>query len=442
MSFSNKKPIRNSSYQFERLSASQGSVNNFSLPQYASSPPPKSSSSSGSFRSSLSSDINLRLFTYDNSPFANVSLLDSIDDRKPFIEDFSSDDGISFKRRTYWFGLAFLILVVILYIAASTASIAVIKFINNDEKIYLPVFTALLHKAMWPVHLIIFGVYAFKSKTYSKPSIADIGKYLVLGFLSGAVDIFGMYGLNKLQGSTYTILRSGDLVFSLLLSQIVLRKRFTIFHYIAGLLILAAVIINGVTCVLGDSSSLVPLICTLVGCLFESINTILSDRLLKNTSRRRMARKESNYLLITEGAFFINFFAFLFLLIPVFATREFTQYEDDIRNFHYFHLKTWAFSLVIASVALSRFAVRITKYWIVEKRSAFTFSVLKPVRRVLSAILLIFFFSEGFTWPKLAGMGLTLLAFGIYLMASKWVSQRQKELRSDVVQRQPSPADT
>jgi len=207
--------------------------------------------------------------------------------------------------------------------------------------------------------------------------------------------------------------------------------------------VVVGVSINATNAVL--KQSLVGMICTLVGCIFEAANTVASDKLLKTPKHVR-----SKFLQVTEYALYVNLFSLSLLVIPLLVTKEYNSYGEAFSQLQSMEWLgppwniggRWTFVLVAMGISSSRFVVRITKYWIVQKRSAFTFSILKPVRRVFTIIFLIFLFAEGITWMKIVGMVLGILGFCSYIFGSRRISAQQSALKKEIVSAQQTPSDS
>jgi len=306
---------------------------------------------------------------------------------------------------------------IVLYLVTSTAAVVIVKFMNYNGDFVYPVFSALLTRSSWVLNLLLL-LYAWWSvRKIHLPDFSLIKAYAFLGAITTLSDLFNSWGMNYLSGSTYALLNSSDVIFNIILGRIFLKKQFIWLHYLSVFFVLASVCVTGIPDL--KNAQLFGVISTILGGVMLAIEAVCSDKLLKDKGRK------DKFLQLAEHSFFVSVYGFVGLGIPVLATGEYKQWTAALYNIERIH---WVGLFVFSCLAItvSRFFVTTTKYYIIEKRSAFTFSLLKPMRRVCTIIFAVIAFSEPFNWMIGVGMVLAVVGFTCHVYAGYRIAKQQQ----------------
>ena len=340
---------------------------------------------------------------------------------------------------------------IVVYQIFASANVILIKLMNYRWHVVEPVFTALLQKSgfLFSGVLVTGMVYigGYRRSTMTRRLLA---RYMLLGLIGAAMSWATSIGMNVLSGTTYALLKASDLIFNVAMSKLFLKKIFTAWHMNAVFLVLVGVSLSAFQSLRDDKgsekdpdgdddalpfSTTVGVLATVLGALLDAGNTVLADKLLKGDTKPTPERcvswkdgsklKHVDFFIITEYGCYISIFSCLWLIVPLFVMGEPEKYHDSIGRLQGDAL--FLFILTSVFVSLSRLFVRVAKYQIVLLRSAFTFAVVKPTRRVLTILALIVCFGNE-TVGLLDGLGLasSMLGFASYIQGSRVLSARKK----------------
>ena len=126
----------------------------------------------------------------------------------------------------------------VLYAITSAAEIVAIKSLNyNSVPVALPAYTALLSNQVWLFMLPVYWYQYTSRKTLKK---TFWGQYVATGILLFGITMLRHISLNSMPGSVFAILISTSILFTIVLSKLVLGKQFTYWHMGAAVFCLAS----------------------------------------------------------------------------------------------------------------------------------------------------------------------------------------------------------
>ena len=126
----------------------------------------------------------------------------------------------------------------VLYAISLAAEIVAIKSLNyNSVPVILPAYTALLSNQVWLFMLPVYW-YQYASRKVLKKTFW--GQYVATGTLSFGIIMLRHISLNSMPGSVFAILMSTSILFTMILSKLVLHRKFTYWHIGAAVFCLAS----------------------------------------------------------------------------------------------------------------------------------------------------------------------------------------------------------
>ncbi|KAK3281757.1 hypothetical protein CYMTET_10467 [Cymbomonas tetramitiformis] len=134
-----------------------------------------------------------------------------------------------------------LLVYVVGYVLAAASEIWAIKEINYNFYAQVPTLSAMMLNSYWPIQALIY----WRVRQTQEPPERDgfpWYAYTVLGFSAGSVSTLRSIGINELDGVIYVICSNTEVIFSAVLSVLVLKKRLNVYQISAVLLVLGAVI--------------------------------------------------------------------------------------------------------------------------------------------------------------------------------------------------------
>eukprot|EP00768_Dysnectes_brevis_P002532 gnl/Dysnectes_brevis/1896_a2178_2192.p1 GENE.gnl/Dysnectes_brevis/1896_a2178_2192~~gnl/Dysnectes_brevis/1896_a2178_2192.p1 ORF type:complete len:360 (+),score=105.44 gnl/Dysnectes_brevis/1896_a2178_2192:27-1082(+) len=289
-----------------------------------------------------------------------------------------------------------------------------VKYNDNVLDISYPWLSAVFLTGGWPVNIFTLAYGRWQEGTYKKPDfrVPDILKrmfrrYTFLGILDGIHIALLSVGLNALPGSVYMILKSSSLPFNLILSRIMIGKKFTTFNVLAVCLVTVGICIigfepdeNGVALMSSDTT--IPFICSLTSAFIDALQTCFAQILFEDA---RIPKSERSFESTAETAFYNGFVSFCLVLPIPWISGEYKTW--DIEDNLY-----WIVSI---GVALSKQLGYLFKFGTTSLSSALLVGVVDMVRRLVVILLCIWLYDESWTVYKLWSIICVFAGFSVYV---------------------------
>lgn len=134
-----------------------------------------------------------------------------------------------------------LLVFIVGYVFAAASEIWAIKEVNYNFLAQVPTLSAMMLNSYWPIQALI---YWRVRQTHAPPERDGFPwcAYAILGLSAGSVSTLRSVGINGLDGVIYVICSNTEVVFSAVLSVLVLKKGLNAYQISAVLLVLGAVI--------------------------------------------------------------------------------------------------------------------------------------------------------------------------------------------------------
>ena len=348
--------------------------------------------------------------------------------------------------------LGVLVVLAGLYCLASASEVLLVKGLNQ-QTVEFPVLTSALLNGYWPLQLAMYFLLLCRADDPRYLTWPILRGYLVVGFIATGVSLLRCYGLNGLPGSTYVVISCSDIIFNTLLSRLLLKKKFSVYHYAAvgitvfGILLLALSADSPHPAAAAAASApreALPapppavgrgaaIAAALASALLSAINSVLGEFLLSKD-------KANPLLAVSEVSFFNAFVPSLCLPFAMFQTGEVWLYHDK-----YSELAAhddWAGGAANGSdvvgivawlalgLALSKMIDRICKFYIISLSGAFFFAILDTFRRMATGLIAVYAFGEAFDISKLLALALTCVAIGVYSLGNLREAQKKSAAAS------------
>ena len=113
---------------------------------------------------------------------------------------------------------------------------------KSDYGLEVPFLTSTILMASSFVNLPAYIHYLHKGKLKAKSCLDIVKRYGVLGCIDGTQSILATYSFLNLEGSAYILIKCSSIVFSFLLSKLVLKKETNVHHYISVFGIIVAIV--------------------------------------------------------------------------------------------------------------------------------------------------------------------------------------------------------
>ena len=344
------------------------------------------------------------------------------------------------------------------YVIASLGGVAMVKYLNYHDwpgicwtSSWLVV--ALLSRATWllawPVlawqlrHVASDNVYGICTATIHRVTFVQLRIYLWVAVGLSIVEALNAISLTVLPGSLYALIKGTDVAWSMILSYLVLKKRYTAAQVGAVL-----VIFTGIAMVVGLGQSVVApahqdtttqalkaahlpnlamaIFLCLLGAFCNALLSVITEAALKETLRaeqhRQQQEQQSKLLLSNEYAMWTSFLSFCLLGCFSAVTGDLSRLFSQIKGKSCAHVDndggeivdgtseaipplptTLFLILCLVSITISRFAERLCKHWICVRDSAMTFSIVQAARRLSGVFVFAALFAEAFTPSMLVG---------------------------------------
>jgi drug/metabolite transporter (DMT)-like permease len=176
------------------------------------------------------------------------------------------------------------------YTFAAAGEYWIIDWLNYLFNIRLPIFSAMLQNASWPVQLVLYKLQKDKFNAKYKPrtiTLAMYQSYFILGLLNTVVSISRTIGLTTLPPTLYVIIANTEIVFEALMSATVLHRKPNFLQVLSIVFVITGVMIalyDPVSHRYGayqnvSSHNLSLGVClSLLSRFVSSLNTILADK--------------------------------------------------------------------------------------------------------------------------------------------------------------------
>ena len=126
----------------------------------------------------------------------------------------------------------------LLYAVSSAGETVAIKSLNyNSVPLQIPTYTAFISNQMWIFMLPVY-IYQYKERKSLKKQYWT--QYILMGCLIFAITMMRHISINLMPGSVFSLLISTSILFTILLSKLILHKTFTIWHMGAVVFCLAS----------------------------------------------------------------------------------------------------------------------------------------------------------------------------------------------------------
>eukprot|EP00977_Amphora_coffeiformis_P004643 scaffold1000_cov166-Amphora_coffeaeformis.AAC.33 len=359
-----------------------------------------------------------------------------------------------------------LVVAIIAYFVTSLGGVAIVKFLNYHFCFSSWLILALLSRAAW-LFAVPLAVYLRGRERNGGPSSCclpimsakQLQIYVVVALGLSLVEVLNTMSMTVLPGSLYALIKGTDVVWSMILSRLVLHKSYSWYQVLAVIVIvvgIGAVVMKppktteshyeatekAMQAAHVANSSMAAAMC-LLGAFCNSLLSVITEATLKDTLRaeheRMLSQTEdqqqpSKLVLSNEYAMWTSFFSFLLLIGTAVITGQFsgglgtTNFEQLSCSDNYMaHTPAsdsnsraqWILLILsLTFVTLSRFAERLIKHWICVRDSAMTFSIVQAARRLLGVFVLAALFGEAFPGSMVAGSILAGMGFALHTWAT------------------------
>ena len=304
----------------------------------------------------------------------------------------------------------------ILYAVTSAAEIVAIKSLNyNSVPIKLPTYTALLSNQVWlfmiPIYWYQYSIRKTLKKTYWI-------QYIATGSLLFGITMLRHISLNSMPGSVFAILISTSILFTILLSILGLKKKFTYLHLGAAVFCLASAFSIGIAAFFGEEDS--------VGVNYKvGISSAIFAAFLlglMNVSQEFMQTSWDDYdIRVVEMTLFSSLIASVFIVAYGIFSKEVTEWAPTLQTATQ---ATEGLILVICvSIALPiiKLLVRNTKYATIKNSNAFFVEFAQSSGSLLGSLANILVFQEPWGIGYIAAILLMAISFGLYAQTKRQV---------------------
>jgi len=305
----------------------------------------------------------------------------------------------------------------ILYAVSSAAEIVAIKSLNyNSVPLVLPAYTALLSNQVWLFMLPIYW-YQYKSRNILKKTFW--GQYLAAGVLLFSLTILRHISLNSMPGSVFAILISTSILFTILLSSVVLGKKFTYWHLGAAVFCLASAFSIAFIALFTNQEDS-------AGVNYKvGIPTAISAAFLlgvMNVSQEYMQSSWDDYdIRVVEMTLFSSLVATALIVVYATFTKEVTEWSPALSAAT--QEKEGLILVLGVSLALPiiKLLVRNTKYATIKNSNAFFVEFAQSAGSLLGSLANILVFAEPWGVGYIAAIILMAISFILYAQTKRQV---------------------
>lgn len=298
----------------------------------------------------------------------------------------------------------------ILYAVSSAAEIVAIKSLNyNTVPLILPAYTALLSNQVW---LFILPVYWYQYKSRKALKKTYWWQYLVTGVLLFSLTMLRHISINIIPGSVFAILISTSILFTILLSKLLLGKKFTYWHLGAAVFCLASAF-SIAFIALFTSQEEIAGVNYKVGIPTAIIAAFLLG--VMNVSQEYMQSSWDDYdIRVVEMTLFSSLTASVLIVVYGTFSKEVAEWSPALTAAT--QSNEGLILVVGVSIALPiiKLLVRNTKYATIKNSNAFFVEFAQSSGSLLSSLANILVFQEPWGVGYIAAIILMAISFGLY----------------------------
>jgi drug/metabolite transporter (DMT)-like permease len=138
----------------------------------------------------------------------------------------------------------------LLYAVSSAGETVAIKSLNyNSVPLQIPTYTAFISNQMW---ILMLPVYFYQYKERKSLKKQYWTQYILMGCLIFAITMLRHISINSMPGSVFSLLISTSILFTIVLSKLILGKTFTYWHIGAAVFCLASAFSIGFSALFTD----------------------------------------------------------------------------------------------------------------------------------------------------------------------------------------------
>ena len=316
----------------------------------------------------------------------------------------------------------------LLYAFSSAGETLAVKALNYaPEPLYLPVYTALLSNQMWvfmvPVYLLMSGPKEARRHT----TLIYALHYTGFGILTFVITILRNISVNAIPGSVFTLLISTSILFNILLSWIVLKRKFNNWHLGAALTCLASALSIGITALFTNQEEGTynfPL------GIFTGIAGAAAIAVMNVAQEYAQPLWDNLNLRLVEMTLVSSLVASLLVAVYGLLIGEVFEWSTALRRSGDGLLLLVCVSIILPVLKL---LVRNTKYSIINHTSAFFFEFIQAAAALLGSLANVIIFGEPWGLGYVAALLLLALSFGMYSkakLAAKSTPNKSTETKS------------
>jgi len=297
----------------------------------------------------------------------------------------------------------------LLYIVSSTSETLAVKALNYaDPPLVLPVYTAFLSNQLWlfiaPFYIQM--LYERKGVVRPKQKTNYVNQYITMGVLTFIIALLRNLGVNSIPGSVFSLLISTSILFTIVLSSLWLKNKFTIWHVNAALFCMASAFTVGAS-ELATNKETIGVCSTLGAAFFISFTGVWQESIQPTWDEYSFRLAEINIV--------ASLIASVMLLIFGVITEEIGEWRGDIAATY---MKNQALVICISmALPILKLLVRNSKYSIINVSSAFFFEFVQSSSSLLGSIANILIFREAWSYGYIAAFGLLAISFALYAKA-------------------------
>lgn len=256
--------------------------------------------------------------------------------------------------------------------------------------------------------------------------------YGIMGIVVYFVTLFRNVGVSNLPGSVFSVIIAASIVWNLMLSRVILRRRFNLWHYAAGAAGIGAVILVGMSRYMNGGSSgggpsagtpkgnwLLGVSSAVAASFCIALMSVLSSRITSKWPHHRQLR-------ITEMTIASTAIAEVLLVPTAWILGEAPKWGPQLTaawNNPHTRAVLLGVSLVLP---IGKIAVRSSKYATISHSSAYLFEFVQACAGIAASVAQFAIFDEPAHWSIVAALGLLLMAFAAYIRA-QYMQERAKE---------------
>lgn len=276
--------------------------------------------------------------------------------------------------------------------------------------------------------------------------------YAVIALGLSAVEVCNVFSMIVLPASWYALMKGSDVAFSLILSRMLLHKRFPWEQNVAAACLflgVAVAVAFGVpitssheeaaqaaskrTHISRNTAAWLSLLAAFLGSLMTVVADGFLKKRLQDEESKNVASGHGDVTPISSELLLSNFysmsttaFSFLVLVLPFLISDESrllssgvlsTSSNECAAGTHRQSSDVGFWSLVVL-IGLTRFLEKNCKYYMTLRESAFFFSVVQSARRLIGVFVLAGFLGEHLSEGTYLGAALSILGFALYLKGS------------------------